>query len=58
MTYYNNKAAVLVEENKLDEAEKLLNDAIEKRYDMGRECKVYTTKCLLILTRLFCVSQS
>eukprot|EP00398_MALV-I-01_sp_L67-1_P000484 gene484-491_t len=39
ITYYNNKAAVLVEQNKLDEAEKMLTECIDKRYDMGRECK-------------------
>jgi stress-induced-phosphoprotein 1 len=35
MTYYNNKAAVLIEMGKLDECEKLLKETLSKRYDMN-----------------------
>jgi stress-induced-phosphoprotein 1 len=35
MTYYNNKAAVLIEMGKLEECEALLKSVLERRYDMN-----------------------
>ncbi|EER16070.1 serine/threonine protein phosphatase PfPP5, putative [Perkinsus marinus ATCC 50983] len=39
LTYYNNKAAVLVEQEKYEECIKLLQDVLAKRYDMNDALK-------------------
>eukprot|EP00391_Amoebophrya_sp_Ameob2_P010665 CAMPEP_0178995436 /NCGR_PEP_ID=MMETSP0795-20121207/7827_1 /TAXON_ID=88552 /ORGANISM="Amoebophrya sp., Strain Ameob2" /LENGTH=572 /DNA_ID=CAMNT_0020687745 /DNA_START=101 /DNA_END=1820 /DNA_ORIENTATION=+ len=39
LTYYNNKAAVLLEQKKFEECEKLLKDVVDRRYDINEKNK-------------------
>lgn len=44
ITYYNNKCAVLLELGKFDECEKLINEILEKKYEMNSQSKDLGTR--------------
>ena len=54
ITYYNNKAAVLIEMEKLEDAEALLKSVIERRYEMNSAFSGGASyeKCAKVLNRL------